>query len=346
MKIIFDCERMKHPYTGLSEYCSQLGKALQSTAADNEVAFYVPPGYKNYFGHNSRYHIYSSIHKIFPLRVRQTDVWHTNSQRPLIKSGYGMKRIITIHDLNFLYEKPSQAKIKKYLKAFQGNIDRADAVITISGYAKTDIVNHLRLNGKPVFVVYNGCNVREFPGYDRPVYRPEAPFLFSLGTVLPKKNFHVLPCLIRNNDYELIIAGKGSDKYARQIMEKAAEYRVADRVRLIGPVSDKDKYWYLKNCTAFLFPSIAEGFGIPPVEAMHFGKPVFLSALTSLPETGGRYAYYFNDFDPESMRETFESGMDHYIKTRPEAMIIQHAGRFSWEKSAKACWDIYKSALL
>ena len=344
MRVIFDCERMKYPYTGLFEYCCQLGKALQNTAGtENELMYYVPPEYKNYFGANRQYHIHSPVHKFFPLKIKQVDIWHTNAQSTFIRSARKMKRIITIHDLNFLYEKSSQWKINKYLKSFQNNVNRADAIITISEYAKTDIVKHLHLDGKSVFIIYNGCNVMEYPDYNAPVYRPAVPFLFSIGTVLPKKNFHVLPCLLKNNDYELIIAGNGTDAYIQKIVEEAKKHNVENRVKLTGAIKSEDKYWYLKNCSAFLFPSLAEGFGIPPIEAMHFGKPVFLSTKTSLPEIGGQYAYYFNDFDPENMCKVFETGMTHYAQTNPETLIIQHANRFDWGKSANAYWKVYES---
>jgi glycosyltransferase involved in cell wall biosynthesis len=343
MKTLFDCERMKYPHTGLFEYCFQLGHALKAaTGAENETMFYVPPKYKNCFGSDSHYYMYSPVHKFFPLKTEQVDVWHTNAQVAFIKSSRKTKRIITIHDLNFLYEKSSQIKTDKYLKDFQNNVYRADAVITISEYSKTDIVNHLNIEGKPIFVIYNGCNILKFPDYDAPVYRPAVPFLFSIGTVLPKKNFHVLPCLLKNNDCELIIAGKENNNYSRKIVEEAKKHNVADRVKLTGQVKNEDKYWYLKNCSAFLFPSLAEGFGFPPIEAMHFGKPVFLSTKTSLPEIGGQYAYYFNEFDPENMRNVFETGMNHYAQTSPASLIIQHAARFNWAKSANDYWNAYE----
>jgi glycosyltransferase involved in cell wall biosynthesis len=347
MITLFDCERMKYPYTGLFEYCSQLGRALKVAAdAEYETAFYVPPKYENYFGDDCRYYIYSPVHKLFPLNIKQLDIWHSSNAQPaFVKCCGKMKRIITIHDLNFLYEKSSSLKLNKYLNAFQYSLDRADAIITVSEYAKNDIVNHLNIGCKPIFVIYNGCNVLEFPDYESPVYRPSGTFLFSIGTVLAKKNFHVLPCLLKNYDGELIISGKVDDNYARKIVDEAKKYGVEDRVRLTGPIKIEDKYWYLKNCSAFLFPSLAEGFGIPPIEAMYFGKPVFLSTKTSLPEIGGQYAYYFNDFDPENMRRVFESGMDHYSRTNPASLIIRHAGQFNWESSAKACWNVYKSVL-
>ncbi|MDR2385657.1 MAG: glycosyltransferase family 4 protein [Tannerella sp.] len=347
MKVIFDCERLKYPYTGLYEYCVQLGMALKAAAGTtNETAFYVPSKYKNAFGNDSTYYIHSSVHKFLPLKIKQADIWHSsNAQPPFVECPRGMKRILTIHDLNFLYEKSSLRKINKYLKAFQNSVARADAIIAPSEYAKNDIVRHLNPEGKPVFVVYNGCNVVESPPCHAPLYRPDVPFLFAMGTVLPKKNFHVLPCLLAGNDWELIIAGKGNDNYIRKIEEEAKKHNVAHRVILTGAINNEDKHWYLKNCLAFLFPSLAEGFGIPPVEAMRFGKPVFLSRKTSLPEVGGKHAYYFDDFDPHNMRDAFNKGMNHYEKNHTAPLIAEHARRFDWNKTAHTCWEIYKLLL-
>jgi glycosyltransferase involved in cell wall biosynthesis len=169
------------------------------------------------------------------------------------------------------------------------------------------------------------------------------PFLFSIGMILPKKNFHVLPRLLEHNDYELLIAGKTQGDYFKRIEEEAAKYGVSSRVKLLGSITDEEKYWYYKNCTAFMFPSVAEGFGAPVVEAMHFGKPVFLSDKTSLPEIGGDAAYYFKQFDNEHMRQVFEQGLTHYAANNPAGMIQQHAQKFSWDTNAREYMKLYRS---
>jgi glycosyltransferase involved in cell wall biosynthesis len=336
---------MRYPYTGLFEYCVQLGKALQNGMSNEDsITYYLPRQYNNYFGEYD-YLIQKGIHKLLSPGTGHANIWHTTYQSSqYMVCNRKIKNILTVHDLNFLYEKTG-LKTGKYLKRLQRNVDRADYITAISEYAKTDILNHLQTGDKPVSVIYNGCRVSEYPDYDTPAYRPATPFLFSIGTVVPKKNFHVLPRLLAHTDYELIIAGKKQDDYVDKIIEEAKKQNVTDRVKLLGAVNDQDKYWYLKHCEAFLFPSLAEGFGIPPVEAMHFGKPVFLSTLTSLPEIGGQYAYYFDDFDPGNMRKVFEKGMNHYAQTNPASLITGHAGQFNWEKSAKAYLDIYKSIL-
>lgn len=334
---------MKYPYTGLYEYCYQLGLSLQKLTNKDGLTFYLPQSAENVFGSDSRQIIQKSIHKMIPPRFN-ADVYHVTYQstRYMPKSKR-LRKILTIHDLNFLYEKNgSRKKIDKRLKLVQQNINAADYLTTISNYVKNDVLENLEIGGKPFDVIHNGCHVLEFDGFDNPIYKPENKFLFSIGTVLPKKNFHVLPGLLSGNDYELIIAGRLNEEYQEKIMEVARSYNVESRVKILGTVSAENKYWYLKNCDAFMFPSIAEGFGIPVIEAMHFGKPVFLSTLTSLPEVGGDYAYYFQNFETDHMREVFKLGMEDYIKNQRYSAIKEYAGHFSWDRCAEEYFDIYK----
>ena len=131
--------------------------------------------------------------------------------------------------------------------------------------------------------------------------------------------------------------------YSETIISEAKRWGVADRVTLVGVVDEASKHWYLKNCTAFLFPSLAEGFGLPPIEAMSYGKPCFLSTNTCLPEIGGNMANYFIDMsDPEQMQSDFLEGLNRPIKTSD---IIEHACSFSWKKAAKQYVEIYEQML-
>ncbi len=347
LNVLFDCERMKHPYTGLHEYCRSLGKALLATKVqDSSIGYYLPKQYNGYFGDGCEYLFYKEYHKLFFPNIGSANVWHIAHQgAAVIPPTKKAKRVLTIHDLNFLYEKTDVHKINRELCRCQRSINLCDHIVTISEYTKHDVLHQLNVGHRPITVIHNGCEVKEFPDFDHPNYRPARPFLFSIGTILPKKNFHVLPSLLAGQDYELLIAGRGSQSYHQKIVQEAERHGVADRVRLLGAVSEEEKYWYLKNCEAFLFPSIAEGFGIPAIEAMSFGKPVFLSTATSLPEIGGDYAYYFSDFDSEAMRDTFKKGMEHYAQHKPAEQIIKHAKQFSWEKSAREYWKVYESLL-
>jgi glycosyltransferase involved in cell wall biosynthesis len=133
--------------------------------------------------------------------------------------------------------------------------------------------------------------------------------------------------------------------YVEKIIGEAKRLGVADRVHLVGPVSNEEKFWYYQHCLAFCFPSKAEGFGLPVLEAMHFGKPVFISRATSLPEIGGDKAYYFDSFDPLAMQEVFEKGMNDYFNNQRTAAIRQHADSFSWNRAVQEYLDVYRKLL-
>jgi glycosyltransferase involved in cell wall biosynthesis len=346
MEIILDCERMKYPYTGLFEYCHQLGLALFQTKEEKDkVDIYIQKRNQHFFPEETNFFTQRSLHKLFYPRLdSKYDIWHATHQTSsyIPSRSRKIKCVLTIHDLNFLYEEKSSSKRAAYLKMHQDNVDKADHIVAISEFTKQDILKHLVIN-KPITVIYNGCKVETYPDFNSPFYKPEKPFLFALGTVNAKKNFHVLLCLLQNQDFELIIGGNTDPNYLQCVMEEARKYNVEDQVKILGGINEEDKYWYYKNCKAFLFPSKAEGFGIPVIEAMNFGKPVFLSTATCLPEIGGKFAYYFEDFNPDHMRKVFQDGINDYECRQPAQSIINHAKQFNWEVSAKAYWQVYKS---
>jgi len=345
-QILIDCERTKHPYTGLFYFCLHLGNALirQADPAREQLIFYVPPGHRNLFGPGQDYFFYHRFHRWWIPRTRSFSIWHSTYQHSRLLYPPGKTRVVlTIHDLNFLVERKAEPqKIKKYLRQLQAGVDRADHIVCVSQFALSCATSHLRLGNCPVEVIYNGCDINEFPNFDQPRFRPARPFIFSLGTVLPKKNFHVLPCLLAGNDYELIIAGLLRRDYEQIIRGEARRHGVEGRVHLPGPVSEEEKSWYYRNCLAFAFPSVAEGFGLPVVEAMYYGKPVFLSDQASLPEIGGSEAYYFTDFDPAAMQEVFSRGlMDYQTQGRAE-QIRQRALRYNWDQTAQEYIRVYR----
>lgn len=344
--ILIDCERMKYPNTGLYTYCHELGNALLRKVTGEKLCFYLPPKLGKHFGTTPSYLWQNSLHKFYLPHRQKFDVWHSTYQSsPYQTLNTKTRKVLTIHDLNFLHESKSKSRKEKYMRKLQRNVNKVDHIVTISEFVKQEVLTHLDTGNKPLQVIYNGTTVHEYPSFNEPAYKPARPFIFSLGVVLPKKNFHVIPCLLKNNELELVIAGQINEEYKQQILQEAAIHGVTDRVKIIGPVAATDKYWLLKNCYAFAFPSLAEGFGLPVIEAMHFGKPIFLSNKTSLPEIGGNAAYYFTSFDPESMQQTFEAGMHHYETTHPQQTIINRAKIFNWDDTAAAYFEVYRSLL-
>lgn len=347
-RIVFDCERMKYQNTGLFSYCMSLGQHIRKNLdASEEIAFYIPPTAVNSFGTSHDYLLQHSLQKFYMPPTGRFDIWHCNFQlsRYVPKRNKRIKVVLTIHDLNFIHEKLSESKKEKLLRRLQTNVDRSDVIVCISDFSRQDLLQYCDTGNKPVHVIYNGTNALEDPGLFRHSYKPDRPFLFSLGVMCRKKNFHVLlPLLQQNHDMELLIAGRLDEPDYLQFMHQSARnMNVEGNLRVLGNISEPEKSWYYKNCYAFALPSIAEGFGLPVAEAMSAGKPVFLSNRTALPEIGSNAAFYFRDFNADHMQKVFSEGMRQYEGRNMEALIRERSTAFCWNKAARQYIDIYRS---
>jgi len=286
------------------------------------------------------------LHKVFFWQKNKFSLVHfTNQYCKLNPNRVNAKKVLTIHDMNPVHEKNrSPRRYNKYINRLGGYIAACDKIVAISNFVANDIKQYYPEAAHKITVIYNGADKLTVPEGHQPAYQPASKFLFTIGSMSAKKNFHVLPALLKNNDYELVVAGKITP-YQERIITEAARYNAESRVTFTGLISDADKAWYYKNCAAFVFPSIAEGFGLPVIEAMHFGKPVFLSTRTSLPEVGGNAAWYFDSFEPEVMQEAFEHGMQEYETKSLAADIMAHAAQFSWDKTAAHYLNLYNQLL-
>ncbi|MBE2229793.1 MAG: glycosyltransferase family 4 protein [Chitinophagaceae bacterium] len=347
--IVFDCERMKYPDTGLYHYCLNLSRALQRHAdpEKEKLCCYLPPAARFTSPAGTTVLPQHPLHKYRMPDLSGHRIWHATYQNtnymPL--RDRRIKVVLSIHDLNFLYdEKKSAAKKARYLRHLQRMVDRSDALVCISAFSKKDVQLHCHTGNKPLLVIHNGSNMLQPPALLEKSYRPRRPFLFSIGVLHRKKNYHVLLPLLRNTPLELLIAGCHEDEsYIHFIREQSRMLGVSDRLHLLGRISETEKSWYFNNCNAFAFPSLSEGFGLPVVEAMSCGKPLFLSDRTALPEIGGEVSFYFRDFSPDHMQEVFRNGMQAYHSGDLAARIQARSYRFSWEKAAKQYLALYRS---
>lgn len=346
--ILFDAERMKYPNTGLFYFCKQLASSLLQTTIHSNTQFQLlMPG--------NQAHQFEAGTTILPIQFwykfhlpifKQVDIWHTTSQDSAYFPFHFKKPIVfTIHDLNYFHDqRKSIAKRNSWLKQLQKRVDASSHIVFISEYTAKDVETYIQLKGKPFSIIYNGCNFKESAQFSKPDHTPSTPFIFSIGTIAAKKNFHVLPALLANNELKLVIAGiTQQTAYLQQIINEAKRWGVADRLIFTGAISENDKQWYYANCAAFVFPSLSEGFGLPLVEAMHFGKPVFISNATSLPEIAGDAAYIFPDFDPANMQAIFAAGMKDFSANNRTSKVMARAALFSWDEAAAAYLRIYQS---
>jgi glycosyltransferase involved in cell wall biosynthesis len=347
--ILMTFDSMRFPNTGLHTFGDRLGQQIvRQGGARFDMSAYVYPPQQGFLGTAVNYVRHSKLHRLFfPLRGRFDLVHFTDQYCRFGPAHVKGKVVLTIMDLNQIHELPAgSARLAKYMRRMQAKIAGADRIVAISQFVADDIVRHFPQARAKVSVIYCGTDFTRAPESHRPQYDPGAPFLFTIGMVCVKKNFHVLVPLLRNNARKLVIAGIVKDQaYRQKILDEAAAYGVADRVVIAGPVSDHDKDWYYANCDAFLFPSLAEGFGLPVLEAMHHGKPVFLSTMTSLPEVGGDAACYFRNFDPDHMAQVLEQGLAGFEAGDGARRVRARAAAFSWEKAGAAYLDLYRDCL-
>lgn len=347
-EIVFDAERMKNPHTGFYHFCLQLGHALmqQQSGHDHILGFFLPQKVSGIFGDEVPVIKQMPLHKLFMSFAKNVKLWHcTNQLSSYFPANKKIKVVLTVHDLNFIYEKENKKKRDGYLKLVQKKIDRADAIVAISHFVKQQMETHLQLRDKTVQVIYNGCNINDAITAKKPARAIPDSFIFSIGTINAKKNLHVLPATIAENNLHLVIAGALYNKeYLQRIYAQAEALGVADRVHYIGTVTEAEKYWLMEHCSLFAFPSLAEGFGLPVIEAMRFGKPVLLSTATSLPEIGGPFATYLNSMDSSHIEEQANNAIAKHDDAMQKS-VIEWSQKFEWKDAASAYWTLYEKLL-
>jgi glycosyltransferase involved in cell wall biosynthesis len=345
--VLITFDSMKYPNSGFFSFGKSLGDALiKQNRGRYSLYYYVHTRATYLFNKKVSLVFLSKLHKFFFPEPNRFALTHFTDQYCRLKpKKIKSKKIITVHDINVVHEgrKPDW-KVQRDLNRLRENILVCDKVVAISKFVADDIIKYYPEVADRVSVIYNGADVLTVDENHSPNYLPSNLFLFAIGYIAPKKNFHVLPALLQGNDYELVISGVETP-YRDKIIEEAVKFGCADRVKITGPVSEEDKAWYYENCAAFVFPSIAEGFGLPVIEAMHFGKPVFLSTATSLPEIGGDAAFYFENFEPGSMQQVFAKGMEQFVAEKWEDKVKAHARQFNWDETAKQYLALYEDCL-
>ncbi|MFM8284313.1 MAG: glycosyltransferase family 4 protein [Planctomycetaceae bacterium] len=363
-RVVVDLERTKHANCGLGRFCSHLADALvrAGRGAIDPVFLAHPradrggivaavehlevrPWRKEAFARYVR-----PLARPFRRRSRY-DLWHVTSQTSkYLPFDPRVPVVLTIHDLNFLHddrhrERPRTRRRK--LAAVQAKVDRAAAVVTISRFVADDVEAHLDLGGRPLHVVFPGVPAPPPASPRPPAFLPPGPFYLAVGVALPHKNCHaLLPLVERMPGMRLVIAGRCATPYGEWLRREIDARRLGGRVLLPGEITDGDRQWLYQHCQAVFVPSLAEGFGLPVIEAMQLGKAVFLARRTSLPEVAGDEGFYWHSFDPDHMLDVLRRGLEDAARVPDHARRLRdRAARFSWERAAGDYLRIYGDTL-
>jgi glycosyltransferase involved in cell wall biosynthesis len=353
-QIFLESHNIKNLNFGFGQFNYHLIKAIHELETEDiDITLHAKntDKLKQEFGNAFSYKKYKPIsrHPLFRIR-KKYDLWHSLNQNIKIEPYYDIPYVLTVHDVNFIEEQSSDMRHERNVK-FQAKLDRSSAITYISNYAKASTHQYFKVPNVSEYVIYNGNPIKEIdlPKTHQPKITTDIPFLFSIGEFTERKNFHSLAKMLQFlPEFHLILSGKNETEYAKTtLVDTIKELNLENRVHITGKISDIDKQYYLQNCTAFVFPSLREGFGIPPIEAMRFGKPVFLSNNTSLPEIGGEHAFYWDHYEPEYMAQILKSGLNTYTANKNELSekYIAHAQSFDWKEAAKQYLEVYRSLL-
>lgn len=351
--VFLETHNLKNKATGLGTFNYELIKGLsQLDFGDLELTLNVKDVgmLQSDFGSKFKYHKYSNLsrHKLFRTRGKY-DLWHSVNQNTKVEPARSGNYLLTVHDVNFV-EEISRDMNHRLNKLFIEKLNRSSAITYISEFAKKQTHQYFKVPDVPEYVIYNGNPISTFldtSGFI-PKVPTDKPFLYSIGDFLERKNFlslvKMMPLL---PDYNLVLSGNNDKPYGKEIQDFIFENHLENRVFLTGKVDDIAKQYYLSKCHAFLFPSIREGFGLPPIEAMAFGKPVFLSDKTSLPEIGGEHCYYWDNFNHEYMKATLEKGLAHFYSNQSEMEnhMKKRAASFDWKVAASEYLKVYREIL-
>lgn len=331
--------RVAHWQDGLGEFSRQLSLALARRAValreqhGLHLHFHLPQQWHGEFGHDVGYLQTHTTQRWLHLRPMRFALWHTLHQHNRLRAPLGTEwRLETVHDLNFLSTKQG-LKRERYRSSLARRLAGIDGVVAISHHVAKDLARELTPAPKPVRVIHNGGTDLTQAPRQAVLELRDVPYLLHLSRMAPSKNVSALIELAAAWPEQALVLAGARSPYTQAVQGQLTA-RGLRNVHALWDINEAQKAWLYANCQGFVFPSLTEGFGLPPIEAMHFGKPVFLSRLTSLPEVGGQAACYFDHFDPAHMRQTIAAGLLAHQSPDQAADCVAQAQRFNWDRCA------------
>lgn len=368
MKIAVDVHPLQGPWGGVRRYTVELIRALSRIDAHNDYALCGLPAHwaeelelgKNFDGHPPRNAMIRALDQIRLTSVpTPVDLFHgPNYAAPLITN---YPTVITVHDLSVaLFPRTHPFKRRLRHRLLPTLCRRAARVIADSQNTKRDLVQHFNLPPDKIDVIYLavGENIKRIANteaLDAVRQRYDLPDTFNLflGSVEPRKNLNVLleataALKAEGLEHRLVIAGMPEAGYITQLQRAIRRLGLSegDDVRFVGPIDDRHLASLYSLCTLFVYPSLYEGFGLPPLEAMACEVPVLVPNNSSLAELYGECGVLF-DLDTRdglvnAMRSLLDSSSE---RAELGERGLKLAGKRNWDDIASETLDVYERAI-
>ncbi|MBM2821195.1 MAG: group 1 glycosyl transferase [Candidatus Berkelbacteria bacterium] len=355
MKIAIDTQTTLGQKTGFGFYVKNLVEALEKVDSKDEYVKIFPKTEKDFSTPQRLF--WDQV--TFPRRAgkAKVDLLHQPCfSAPLFYRG---KIVVTCHDLISIFfpENLPLASRLFYSKWMPFSYRRADMIIAISEHTKRDIMALLKIPEDKITVIHSAAS-KDF----RPIkskkelarvkkkYGTGKNYILDVGTLEPRKN---LPFLVRayalavreGINEKLVITGK-KGWYYEDLFKLVDKLSLQDKVIFTGYVEEKDLPALYSGARAFVFPSIYEGFGLPPLEAMACGVPVISSNTSSLSEVVDNAGILLQPKDERLWAAKIVKILrDPKLALTLSALALRQSKKFSWEESARKTINVYKEVL-
>ena len=288
------------------------------------------------------------------LSERSYDVYFEPNFAPLPLKA--RRRVVMVPDFAFHVHPEWQPRdrVEHLRRRFFSTVPYADAIVTLSHFVRDQAADILKTDGETIAVVPAGVDHSLFRKLPRSVLedfrrRLNLPprFVLSVGSLEPRKNLlrlleahGALPHAVRR-EHPLVLAGARG--WSNAALRSALKSR--KDVRYLGYVTDVDLACLYNLATLFAYPSLYEGFGLPPLEAMACGAPTLVSRAGSLPEVTGPAADHFDPLDTDEMTASMQRLLENEgARRRLSERGLRHAHRFHWEDTARGLLDLFCDA--
>ena len=309
-------------------------------------------------GLKERFRFFISLHSI--LKKERVDVFHCTTNYGIINSPCPV--VVTVHDLiTIKHPLLRSTKVEYYIYKYilSSLLKRAAAIITVSESTKKDLIKYFKLSNGLINIIYNGYNQSTFhaeyeENSDLDIlnkYKVKPGYILFVGYITPKKNLDTLLsalALLKKQgklNCKLVIVGSKGYRYSL-IKNKIIELQLQENIVELGFVPDNELSAIYRNTSVFVYPSIYEGFGLPPLEAMACGCPVITSNTSSLPEVVGDAGIMVDPYDVDGLADAMHEVLTNDgLRANMIKKGLERAKRFSWEKCAKETLKVYEQIM-
>jgi glycosyltransferase involved in cell wall biosynthesis len=329
---------------------------LLTPEADLEVAAQLGPNFRTVLEPSPNYSLREQIHVPWVLRRERPDVYH--APHYILPAAIGCRSVVTIHDcihLMFPQYLPNKAAYAYARASMWMAVTRSDCILTVSEASKRDILHFFNVAPEKIVVISNAIDdhfwltpPEEEVSRVKQRYQLDHQFVLYVGNIKPHKNLvrliEAFDRLRRSGfeDLKLLIIGDEISKLPA-LRRAVHSHKLHKHVRFLGYVSDDTLRVLYRLASVFVFPSLYEGFGLPPLEAMASGTPVVTSNQSSMPEVSGDAAVLVDPYDVESIVDGIRRVLsDSALAANLRRRGPERAREFSWAHSVEKTRAVYQ----